>query len=148
MVVFNSCAVTAEAGRKSRQRVRGIAKRNPTARIAVTGCWATLQSDDASALPGVAMVVDNDRKDLLHILLEPWSAELDDRHRAMLDLADKLTRTPHEIDESDRQGLRDAGFAEKDIWDIANIAGFYNMTNRVASAVDMQPNKEYHGMHR
>ena len=48
----------------------------------------------------------------------------------------------------DRQTLRDSGFSEKDIWDIANVAGFYNMTNRVASAVDMQPNKEYHCAHR
>lgn len=76
------------------------------------------------------------------------AAELSGRHRAMLDFADKLTRTPDAIDEADRQALRDEGFSEKDIWDIANIAGFYNMTNRVASAVDMQPNKEYHGMHR
>ena len=76
------------------------------------------------------------------------AAELSDRHRAMLDFADKLTTTANEIDEADRQTLRDNGFSEKDIWDIANIAGFYNMTNRVASAVDMQPNKEYHGMHR
>jgi len=76
------------------------------------------------------------------------AADLEPRHRAMLDFADKLTRATHEISESDRQRLRDNGFTEKDIWDIANIAGFYNMTNRVASAVDMQPNKEYHGMHR
>ncbi|HCU90655.1 MAG TPA: alkylhydroperoxidase, partial [Gammaproteobacteria bacterium] len=76
------------------------------------------------------------------------AADLKPRHRAMLDFADKLTRATHEITESDRQRLRDNGFTEKDIWDIANIAGFYNMTNRVASAVDMQPNKEYHGMHR
>jgi uncharacterized peroxidase-related enzyme len=76
------------------------------------------------------------------------AAELSPRHRAMLGFADKLTRTTHEIGESDRQQLRDNGFDEKDIWDIANIVGFYNMTNRVASAVDMQPNKEYHGMHR
>ena len=47
-------------------------------------------------------------------------------------------------EEADRQVLRDAGFSDRDIWDIANIAGFYNMTNRVASAVDMQPNPEYH----
>jgi alkylhydroperoxidase family enzyme len=52
------------------------------------------------------------------------------------------------MNESDRQTLRDNGFCEKDIWDIANIAGFYNMTNRVASALDMQPNPEYHSMHR
>ena len=76
------------------------------------------------------------------------AAELSPRHRAMLDFADKMTTAANEIDEADRQLLRDSGFSEKDIWDIANIAGFYNMTNRVASAVDMQPNKEYHGMHR
>jgi uncharacterized peroxidase-related enzyme len=66
----------------------------------------------------------------------------------MLDFADKLTTATATIDESDRQALRDNGFNEKDIWDIANITGFYNMTNRVASAVDMQPNKEYHARYR
>lgn len=75
-------------------------------------------------------------------------AELSDRHRAMLDFAIKLTETPHIVAEADRQLLRDAGFSDPDIWDIANIVGFYNMTNRVASAVDMQPNPEYHALHR
>lgn len=75
-------------------------------------------------------------------------AELSERHRAMLDFAVKLTETPHKILEQDRQALRDVGFSDQDIWDIANIAGFYNMTNRVASAVDMQPNPEYHSLHR
>ena len=76
------------------------------------------------------------------------AADLSERHRAMLDFAVKVTEHSHEIEESDRQALRDAGFSEKDIWDVANVAGFYNMTNRVASAVDMQPNKEYHSAHR
>ena len=76
------------------------------------------------------------------------AADLPERHRAMLDFAVKVTELSHEIEESDRQMLRDSGFSEKDIWDIANVAGFYNMTNRVASAVDMQPNKEYHCAHR
>ena len=75
-------------------------------------------------------------------------AELSERHRAMLDFAVKLTETPHAILEPDRQALRDVGFSDQDIWDIANITGFYNMTNRVASAVDMQPNPEYHSQHR
>lgn len=75
-------------------------------------------------------------------------ANLEPRQRAMLDFAHKLTMTPAEIGEADRQALRDAGFSERGIWDIANIAGFYNMTNRVASAVDMQPNPEYHGRFR
>ena len=76
------------------------------------------------------------------------AAELSDRQRAMLDFAVKMTESSHEIDEPDRQRLRDVGFSEKDIWDIANVAALYNMTNRVASAVDMQPNKEYHYKHR
>ncbi|MGR8948550.1 MAG: peroxidase-related enzyme [Gammaproteobacteria bacterium] len=75
-------------------------------------------------------------------------AELSERQRAMLDFAHKMTVSPQEMNDDDRQGLRDVGFSDKDIWDIANIAGFFNMTNRVASAVDMQPNSEYHSMAR
>ncbi|MEM7540066.1 MAG: peroxidase-related enzyme [Pseudomonadota bacterium] len=76
------------------------------------------------------------------------AAELSVRHKAMLDFAVKVTRQSFEIDDADRQLLRDAGFTDKDIWDIANIAGFFNMSNRVASAVDMQPNPEYHYQNR
>ncbi|MDC1127656.1 peroxidase-related enzyme [Gammaproteobacteria bacterium] len=76
------------------------------------------------------------------------AAELSDRHIAMLDFAAKLTQDSSTIVEEDRQQLRDAGFDEKEIWDIANVAAFYNMTNRVAAAVDMQPNCEYHSRNR
>lgn len=76
------------------------------------------------------------------------AAELSQRHRAMLDFAVKITRSPDGIVESDRQALRDAEFSDQDIWDIANVAGFYNMTNRVAGAVDMQPNPDYHAQAR
>nr|WP_320134790.1 peroxidase-related enzyme [uncultured Amphritea sp.] len=76
------------------------------------------------------------------------AAELSVRHRAMLDFAVKMTVSPDSIVESDRQALRDAEFSDQDIWDIANVAGFYNMTNRVAGAVDMQPNPEYHALAR
>jgi threonylcarbamoyladenosine tRNA methylthiotransferase MtaB len=78
VIVFNSCAVTADAVRGSRKQVRHLHKSNPNARIAVTGCWATLQPQEALALPGVALVADNEQKELLHTLLEPWSAEFDD----------------------------------------------------------------------
>ncbi|HXF60420.1 MAG TPA: tRNA (N(6)-L-threonylcarbamoyladenosine(37)-C(2))-methylthiotransferase MtaB [Caldilineaceae bacterium] len=78
VVVFNSCAVTAEASKTSRQRIRQLHRSNPQARLAVTGCWATLEPQAAAALPGVALVAENERKDLLHLLLEPWSTELDD----------------------------------------------------------------------
>ncbi|WP_293720813.1 peroxidase-related enzyme [Stappia sp.] len=75
-------------------------------------------------------------------------ADLSPRQRAMLDFAVKLTERPHEILEGDRQGLRDAGFSDRDIWDIASVAAFFNMTNRVAAATDMRPNAEYHGQAR
>ena len=75
-------------------------------------------------------------------------ANLDPRQKAMLDFAVKLTERSHEIEEHDRQALRDVGFSDRDIWDIANVAGFFNMTNRVASATDMRPNSEYHSQNR
>jgi uncharacterized peroxidase-related enzyme len=66
----------------------------------------------------------------------------------MLDFAAKLTEQPSEIEDEDRDVLRDAGFSEHDIWDIANVVGFFNMSNRVAIATDMMPNDDYHGMDR
>lgn len=78
VIVFNTCAVTGDAGRASRQRVRQLHRANPAARLAVTGCWVSLEPDAAAALPGVTLTVDNTRKDLLPLLLEPWSVELDD----------------------------------------------------------------------
>lgn len=78
VIVFNSCAVTADAVRGSRKSVRQLHQANPQARIALTGCWATLEPQAAAHLPGVALVAANSQKDLLHTLLEPWSAELDD----------------------------------------------------------------------
>ncbi|MEZ4706091.1 MAG: tRNA (N(6)-L-threonylcarbamoyladenosine(37)-C(2))-methylthiotransferase MtaB [Caldilineaceae bacterium] len=77
VIVFNTCAVTTAAASKSRQRIRQLHAANPSARIAATGCWSTLRPKQAAAMPGVALVVDNAEKDLLHTLLEPWSAELD-----------------------------------------------------------------------
>lgn len=76
------------------------------------------------------------------------SAELPERHRAMLDFAVKLSERSHEIEEPDRQALRDAGFSDADIWDIAAVASFFNLTNRMASAIDMAPNREYYGAAR
>jgi len=75
-------------------------------------------------------------------------AALTERQRAMLGFAEKLTLASSRVEEADRQALRDAGFTDRDIWDIAAVAGFFNMTNRLASATDMQPNPEYHGAHR
>ena len=76
------------------------------------------------------------------------AARLSKRLRAMLDFAVKLTSQPWAMEETDRERLRRAGFGDRDIWDISAIAGFFNMTNRVASATDMRPNSLYHGKAR
>ncbi len=76
------------------------------------------------------------------------AARLPKRQRAMLDFTVKLTREPWSVEEDDRERLRRAGFSDRDIWDISAIAGFFNMSNRVASATDMRPNSVYHAMAR
>ena len=76
------------------------------------------------------------------------AARLPERQRAMLDFAAKLTAEPWAVEEEDRAALRKVGFTERDIWDIAAVAGFFNMSNRVASATDMRPNAVYHGQAR
>lgn len=75
-------------------------------------------------------------------------ADLDARQRAMLDFAAKLTKACADVEEADRQGLRDVGFSDRDIFDISSVAAFFNMTNRVASGIDMRPNPEYHSQSR
>jgi uncharacterized peroxidase-related enzyme len=76
------------------------------------------------------------------------AAGLPARQVAMLDFAVKLTESPDKMIETDRQALRDAGFSDRDIWDIAATASFYNMSNRLAAATEMRPNSEYHYMMR
>lgn len=76
------------------------------------------------------------------------AANLPERHKAMLDFAVKLTEAPDKIEESDRAALRRAGFSDRDIWDVAAVAGFFNMSNRIAAATDMRPNPHYHAMAR
>ena len=75
-------------------------------------------------------------------------APLDARQKAMLAFAEKITKESAAIEERDRDALRTVGFSDRDIWDIANVAGFFNMSNRVASAVDMRPNDDYHAQYR
>jgi uncharacterized peroxidase-related enzyme len=75
-------------------------------------------------------------------------ARLSKRHRAMLDFAVKLTAEPWTVGDEDRERLRREKFSDRDIWDIAAVAGFFNMSNRVASATDMRPNSAYHAQAR
>jgi uncharacterized peroxidase-related enzyme len=76
------------------------------------------------------------------------AAALDTRQTVMLGFVEKITKASSEIIEADRAALRAQGFSDRDIWDIVNVAAFFNMTNRVASATGMQPNPEYHAQAR
>ena len=70
LVIVNTCSVTATADQGARQTVRRISRENPSARIVVTGCYATRRPDDVAALPSVVRVVRNDDKPHLTRLLE------------------------------------------------------------------------------
>jgi uncharacterized peroxidase-related enzyme len=75
-------------------------------------------------------------------------AALDERTRAMLDYAVKITRTPVACSPDDIAYLRSLGFSDQAIFDIAETAAMYNFTNRLASATGMLPNAEYYGLAR
>jgi threonylcarbamoyladenosine tRNA methylthiotransferase MtaB len=62
VVVVNTCSVTATADQGARQIIRRIARDNPSARVVVTGCYATRRPDDVAALPNVLRVIPNDEK--------------------------------------------------------------------------------------
>ena len=73
-------------------------------------------------------------------------ARLEPRQRAMLDFAVLMTRASVTIEEAHRADLRAHGFSDRDIWDIAAVASFFNMSNRMASAVDMRPQHAQQGI--
>lgn len=83
------------------------------------------------------------------LIAHNWrAADLTAKQQTMLAFAEKLTEHPAKIDDADRAQLRTVGFSDRDIWDIASTAAFYNMSNRLAAATDMKPNSEYHFMAR
>ncbi|MBD3765358.1 MAG: peroxidase-related enzyme [Rhodobacterales bacterium] len=86
---------------------------------------------------------------LAETIAQNWrAAPLPPRSRAMLAFAVRLTTAPQTMDDADRAALRDHGFTDRDIWDIAAVTAFFNMSNRLALATDMRPNADYHAMAR
>ncbi len=71
-------------------------------------------------------------------------AKLDARQRTVLDFAWKLTATPNLVDDADRDGLRAVGLTNEDIFDLAETVAFFNLSNRMATATDMMPDRDYH----
>lgn len=76
------------------------------------------------------------------------AADLSPRQRAMLDFAVKITRASDTCSDEDIDALRGHGFSDEDIMDIIQTAAFFNYSNRVASALELRPNREYHSMAR
>ena len=66
----------------------------------------------------------------------------------MLNFVRLLTKNPSVVDKNSRIELTKNGFSDRDIWDISIIVGFFNMTNRLAIATEMEPNDLYHGSYR
>jgi uncharacterized peroxidase-related enzyme len=75
-------------------------------------------------------------------------ADITPRQKAMLDFAMKVALASHEIGEGDFEALRAAGFADEDIWDIAAVAAFFALSNRMANFTAMRPNDEFYLMGR
>ena len=73
---------------------------------------------------------------------------LSDRHRAMLNFTWKMTATPWEIGDGDRQSLYDVGFSHEDVYDIIDTVAYFNYTNRMTHGLGMLPNEDYFGMNR
>jgi len=87
--------------------------------------------------------------DLVDTLAINWrTAALSPRHRAMAAYAAALTCEPHAAGPHLYGPLREVGLTDRDIWDLTAVAGFFNMTNRVASATKMRPNGAYYRLAR
>lgn len=75
-------------------------------------------------------------------------ADITPRQRAMLDFAMKVSQAAYAVDDNDFQTLDDHGFTEEDRWDIAAIASFFGMSNRLANVTSMRPNDEFYSLGR
>ncbi len=76
------------------------------------------------------------------------AAAIPERMKAALDYAVKLTRDPASVAEADVRGLRDVGWADEDVMDIAEVTGMFNMSNRMASGLGWEPNPEFETLGR
>lgn len=75
-------------------------------------------------------------------------ADITDRQKAMLDFAMKVALEAYAVGEEDLATLRQHGFSDEDAWDIAAIAAFFAMSNRLANVTSMRPNDEFYSMGR
>ena len=96
----------------------------------------------------ILRIYDNNPTIADQVAINYRKADLTPRRRAMLDFAVKVALRSAEIDEADHARLRDHGFTDEDAWDIAAIAAFFAMSNRLANMTGMRPNDEVYRMGR
>ena len=82
------------------------------------------------------------------VAVNPRKSDVTPRQMAMLDFALKVAERSRAIDDADYEALKDHGFTDEDAWDIAAIAAFYAMSNRLANAFSIRPNDEFYAMGR
>ena len=82
------------------------------------------------------------------VAVNPRKADVTPRQRAMLDFALKVAQRSHEVDDADYEALSRHGFSDEDAWDIAAIAAFFAMSNRLANAFSIRPNDELYSLGR
>ena len=75
-------------------------------------------------------------------------ADISARQKAMLDFAVKVSQSAHQVGDDDMETLKQHGFDEEDVWDIAAIAAFFGLSNRMANVTSMRPNPEFYAMGR
>lgn len=75
-------------------------------------------------------------------------ADITERQKAMLDFAMKVSQAAHLVGEADFEVLKAHGFTDDDAWDIAGIAAFFGMSNRIANVTNMRPNAEFYSLGR
>jgi 4-carboxymuconolactone decarboxylase len=75
-------------------------------------------------------------------------ADISPRQRAMLDFAMRVSERAFAVEEADSEALQAHGFGDEEIWDIAAIASFFGMSNRMANFSSLRPNDEFYALGR
>jgi uncharacterized peroxidase-related enzyme len=75
-------------------------------------------------------------------------ADISPRQKAMLAFALKVALESHAVEDADLEALQAHGFSEEDAWDVAAIAAFFALSNRMANVTSMRPNDEFYLMGR
>ena len=110
---------------------------------AKNGCAYCVQSHGAQlrAISGNPHIADQ-------VAINYKEADITDRERAMIDFGMKVTFDCASVDENDFDVLKTHDFSDEDIWDIAAVTAFYNMSNRMMSVLAVRPDDEFYGMGR